>query len=75
MKVKIGFKVRIFVTDKTFLNNFLFEIGKSKHCVLTIYATFTALAFLEQEMTWVVGTCEESAFNNTTQFFIQRLNF
>ena len=41
------------------------HIVNSKHCILTIFATFSALACLE-EITRIVG--EESTYDKTTLF-------
>lgn len=52
------------------MRNSLYEIGESKHCALTIYYAMKASAWLEQEMTYVVNTNKELAYNDTTLFFL-----
>ena len=50
-------------------------MDKSKHCALTIRATFRTLGCVEQEMTWIAGTSGKSAYKNATTFFSQWSNF
>ena len=65
--LKFDFKDRTLVAAKQLLNSFLFEMGKSKRCVLVILSTFRALVCLNQEITWIVGTNGELT-NNITLF-------
>ena len=44
-------------------------MGVSKHCSLTIFAALKALAWLEQEMTYVVYKSQDLTYNNTTLLF------
>ena len=65
--LKFDFKDRTLAAAKQLLNSFLFEMGKSKCCVLVILSTFRALVCLNQEITWIVGTNGELT-NNITLF-------
>ena len=43
-------------------------MGESKRCVLAILAASIALAYLKQEMTWIVHASGESAYHNMSFF-------